>query len=356
MHNLPKCTTFTLFPSLTLCPLKNPSCSKPAFSNTLFMGIFPSSTSAPIYEIPQNRMLMLQLNAYLALDESFRPIDLSPVGVLGTNTVLAGLSQKTVLSALRDSEILADPTTALALEAVRLQVQCAEADKTLRLAACTRLLRLQNFNSRTEFSPHFLAMGLVSSGVDKGHRLFETEELRKHIESSLNVLIKLNKPKMHKVTLCYSDTRIMHSICASIGIETSSLTRLSRQSGFSAFDYLQIALPKQLSEPRALDKGLVFGADFEKAMHEAESLWRSAIEPLIEMYPNVDFLFHLDRTAGINYYNGPCFKIRAQADEGAVFSLVDGGRVDWATKFTGLKKVRMLSTGIGLELLEKQFS
>ncbi len=307
-------------------------------------------------EISQARMLQLQLRACETVQDWFEMIDLSPVSVLGANSVLAGISQKTVLSALHDTEVVADPTTALALESIRRSgLLATEADCTLRLGSCMRTLRMQSFQNNPGFSNHFLALGLISLGQDIGHRSFEIQELQAHVESSLQVLTNLKEGSLHKLVVYYSDVRIMHSICQEVGVEVSLLPPKSRQSGFSAFDHLNVDLAKYVPHPGELVDRQKFGKQFCRAMNEVDVLWESAIKVLSDRYPSVEFVFHLDRSAGVNYYNGPCFKIRAQNNEGKIFPLADGGRVDWATKLTGSKKRRMFSTGIGLELLEKQF-
>jgi hypothetical protein len=130
---------------------------------------------------------------------------------------------------------------------------------------------------------------------------------------------------------------------------------MSRHSGFSAFDYLGVGLPKHVRRPSEVEDRTKFGKEFLRAMNETDLLWKSAIQALLEQHPDIDFVFHLDRSSGTNYYDGPCFKVRAQNKDGEIYPLVDGGRVNWANKLSGSKKARMFSTGIGLELLEKQF-
>lgn len=306
-------------------------------------------------KISQTRTLRLQLHVCEALQDVFEMIDLSPVSVLGTNSVLAGISQKTVLSALRDVEVIADPTTSLALEAVRRKGQELGKGGTLRLASCMRILRLQNFQNNPGFSNHFLALGMISADTDRGHRSFEIQELKVHIESSLRAITSLKEEALHKIVVYYSDTRVMHSICRLLGIDVSTLPPMSRQGGFSAFDFLNVKLPRYATCPSEIVDRTKFGNEFCRAMNDVDFLWRSAITALSEQYPNIEFVLHLDRSAGINYYSGPCFKIRAQNKEGEIYPLTDGGRVDWASRLTGSKKARMFSTGIGLELLEKQF-
>lgn len=307
-------------------------------------------------EMSQTKTLRLQLQACEVLQDVFEMIDLSPVNVLGTNSVLAGISQKTVLSALRDVEVVADPTTALALEAIRQQNLCPESGDTLRLASCIRTLRLQSFQNNPAFRNHFLALGMVSAGKDLGHRSFEIQELQTHIESSLRVVTGQKEASLQKIVVYYSDTRVMQSICQLVGVDASTLPPLSRQSGFSAFDHLDVGLLKHATCPSEIVDRNKYGQKFCRAMNEVDFLWGSAIKALSERYSNIEFILHLDRSAGINYYDGPCFKVRAQNKEGKIYPLVDGGRVDWASKLTGFKKDRMFATGIGLELLGKQFT
>ena len=60
----------------------------------------------------------LQLAGLLAIDAApgFEPVTLSPVAPAGVNTVLGGLDQNLSLATVRGGEVLADPTTSLALE------------------------------------------------------------------------------------------------------------------------------------------------------------------------------------------------------------------------------------------------
>src|SRR5262245_61053107 len=63
----------------------------------------------------------------LAAAASFEAIELSPVTPLGTSSTVALSDQNRVLSALRTSEVVSDPTNVLALEcALRLRVRPKE--------------------------------------------------------------------------------------------------------------------------------------------------------------------------------------------------------------------------------------
>src|SRR5688572_11293358 len=50
---------------------------------------------------------------------AFEAVDLAPVLPLGLNKVLGGIDQNNCLATIRNSEVLADPTTAMALECAK---------------------------------------------------------------------------------------------------------------------------------------------------------------------------------------------------------------------------------------------
>ena len=55
--------------------------------------------------------------AALRAAEGFEPVELAPVAPLGLNAVLGRIHQNNVLSTIRSTEVVADPTASLALEA-----------------------------------------------------------------------------------------------------------------------------------------------------------------------------------------------------------------------------------------------
>ncbi len=96
----------------------------------------------------------------MAAAEGFESVQLAPVGPLGTNAVLGQISQNNVLSTIRNTEVIADPTAALALEcAVRRRAR----NEPVRLCTVGRTLRLQPFDM-PGYSPHFRLFALVSAG------------------------------------------------------------------------------------------------------------------------------------------------------------------------------------------------
>src|SRR6476469_10765532 len=60
-------------------------------------------------------LLAVEAHAFSAAS-AFAPVTLSPVAPLGLNVVLGEIAQNSTLAAVRNAEVLADPTTVLALQ------------------------------------------------------------------------------------------------------------------------------------------------------------------------------------------------------------------------------------------------
>ncbi|MGK5522256.1 hypothetical protein ACSNN9_23265, partial [Micromonospora sp. URMC 107] len=112
------------------------------------------------------------------LPAEFTGVDLSPVAPLGTCSTIAPVSQNRIVTTLRATEVLSDPTNALAVEAaVRRREQ--PTDGAVHLAACHRVLRAQDFGPSA--SAHFRLFTLVSSARDGGSGRTEARLLTLHL-------------------------------------------------------------------------------------------------------------------------------------------------------------------------------
>ncbi|MEU4774238.1 hypothetical protein [Micromonospora sp. NPDC023644] len=112
------------------------------------------------------------------LPAEFTGVDLSPVAPLGTCSAVAPVSQNRIVTTLRATEVLSDPTNALAVEAaVRRREQ--PTDGAVHLAACHRVLRAQDFGPGS--SAHFRLFTLVSSARDGGSGRTEARLLTLHL-------------------------------------------------------------------------------------------------------------------------------------------------------------------------------
>jgi hypothetical protein len=107
-------------------------------------------------------------------------LTLPPLVPLGTHAVLGPMSQDKVVSTLRATEVAADPTNALALEAA-LRRRADGTHGAVRLAAFQRVVRAPK--PPPGYLPHFSLLGLVTAGRDDGGHRFEREVLAEHVRS-----------------------------------------------------------------------------------------------------------------------------------------------------------------------------
>ncbi|MFD5827798.1 hypothetical protein [Lentzea sp. NPDC060358] len=112
-----------------------------------------------------------------AVPPAFSVLGLSPVAPLGTCSAVAEQDQNNVVSTVRGTEVAADPTNALALEAA---VRRQAGPDDVRLAAVQRVVRAQLFGGEGRFA-HFTLFALVSAGRDRGSLAFERQHLAEHV-------------------------------------------------------------------------------------------------------------------------------------------------------------------------------
>jgi hypothetical protein len=227
----------------------------------------------------------------------FQPIDLAPVGPLGTTSVVTSVDQNSTIATIRNSELVSDSTNILALEcALRrrgLLQSPGQIGARVRLCASHRLLRAQHYD-RPGALPHFRLFALCTAGRDEGSYRFEVE-----------------------------------AMVEQIGFYVRLLSALSER-GYVMHD---------------LRMGLT---DFADGRYQA-ALQEGVIAPLAAQFPNVALGFYPDRATGRDYYDAVCFYIYIKDDAGAEHVLVDGGFTSWTQQLLNNKKERLLISGIGTE-------
>ena len=117
-----------------------------------------------------------------AIPDTFDFAELSPVVPLGTHSTVAAVHQHKVVSTIRNAEVAADPTNALAVLAALRRVET----NPTRLAAVQRILRAQPFGTRGQ--QHFTVLGLVTAGRDRGNLAFEREALGKQLGALVDAI------------------------------------------------------------------------------------------------------------------------------------------------------------------------
>lgn len=231
----------------------------------------------------------LEADALATAEPSFEAVTLAPTAPFGTHAVLAGVNQNNVVTTTRMSEVAADPTNSLALEAAvrRRGLLRAEArsQRVVSLAGLMRVTRAQVFDGPRSFA-HFGLIGFVSAGRDLGHHLFEAQSLPLHLQTQAAIV------------------RQAHPGRISIGITDFSGTH------------------------------------------------RDVIDATVTALDSADLTCAPapERTQGKDYYAGICFKLMVEHDDGPI-EIGDGGFVDWTQALLQNRKERLLISGLGLERL-----
>jgi len=211
---------------------------------------------------------------------------------LGNCSSLALVDQNKVVSALRGTEIVADATNLLALEASWRRKRSGFDAILINLCAVHRHVRAQALPPVKGFTAHFKLFCAVTSGRDSGNLQFEMQSLLRHLTLYRDYL---------KTVVDLASIRIILKILEGDG---------SEMFGDKIFNFLQ---PK------------LGGVDLSR------------------MSVSID---------EHGYYQRLRFSINV-IHKGKEINLGDGGFVDWAMKLTSNNKERMLTSGLGLELLLK---
>jgi hypothetical protein len=125
----------------------------------------------------------------LAAASAFESIELSPVAPLGVCSLMGLASQNKVLSALRGTEVVSDPTNVLALECARRLRRDPAA--VVRLATSHRCVRAQEIPKRRGLTANFRIFCLVSAGIERRNRAFAVEAVAEHMTTMLRALDEL---------------------------------------------------------------------------------------------------------------------------------------------------------------------
>jgi hypothetical protein len=127
----------------------------------------------------------------LAAAASFEAIELAPVAPLGTCSAVALASQNKVVSTVRGTEVVSDPTNVLALECARRLRENRSGE--VRLATSHRCVRAQAVPKVPGFAAHFRMFCLASAGHERENRDFTALALIEHIRTHLAALDRLER-------------------------------------------------------------------------------------------------------------------------------------------------------------------
>lgn len=135
---------------------------------------------------------LVALDAHLlAAAADFEAIELAPLAPLGACSVVGLASQNKIVSALRGTEVVSDPTNVMALECAR-RLRAEEA-QVVRLATCHRCVRAQEIPKQGGYAPHFRIFCLATAARERRDHAFVVEALGEHIATHLAALDRLEQ-------------------------------------------------------------------------------------------------------------------------------------------------------------------
>jgi hypothetical protein len=265
----------------------------------------------------------------------FVALDLSPVCPFSAASTLGGTSQNNVVTAIRNAEVLGDPTVALALEAGRRR---RSAD-VVRLCASHRVIRLQPFDV-PGYSPHFRLFGLVTSGRDTGSFGFETAHLLEHARVYLRIFRMLTAVGFvfQSPLVEFADMIAVEAALAAAGVTHDEIRQSVRAHRLGG------------SERFLRERGIAVTADARHPQLESD-----VIAPLRAEFPEAQFRVNQQRLEGLGYYSSFTLRISPQAPDGIRYPIVDGGFADWTARLLDNRKERLLISGIGSEFVCKTY-
>jgi hypothetical protein len=127
----------------------------------------------------------------LAAAEGFEAIELSPVAPLGACSAVALTDQNRVLSALRATEVVSDPTNVLALECARRMR--AEPGTAVHLTTSQRVIRAQPVPKLPGYAQHFRIFVLASGGRETRDHGFTVHTVVHHVRTVLAAFERLEQ-------------------------------------------------------------------------------------------------------------------------------------------------------------------
>lgn len=122
---------------------------------------------------------------------AFESIELSPVAPLGACATMGHASQNKVLSALRGTEVVSDPTNVMALECARRLRRDPAA--IVRLATSHRCVRAQAIPRQPGFTAHFRIFCLATAGVEQQNHARVVDAMTEQITVMMGTLDQLEQ-------------------------------------------------------------------------------------------------------------------------------------------------------------------
>jgi hypothetical protein len=132
-----------------------------------------------------------QLDSHLlAAASAFEALELSPLAPLGSCSAIALASQNKIVSTVRGTEVVSDPTNLLALESAR---RLRKNGQTVKLTTNHRCVRAQALPNHAGYAAHFRLFCITTAGHERKDQAFLVESLSEHIQTHLGALNRLEQ-------------------------------------------------------------------------------------------------------------------------------------------------------------------
>jgi hypothetical protein len=127
----------------------------------------------------------------LAAASEFEALELSPLAPLGACSAIGLASQNKIVSTVRGTEVVSDPTNVLALESARRLTQ--NSAQVLKFATSHRCVRAQPIPKGPGYAAHFRIFSLSTAGHERKDHGLLVEALTQHIQTHLAALNRLEQ-------------------------------------------------------------------------------------------------------------------------------------------------------------------
>lgn len=244
--------------------------------------------------VDQRALRRMEL-ALLEAAVAYETVELSPLAPLGTCVAVAPGSQDRIVSTMRGTEVVSDPTNVMALECAR-RLR-ADRHATVRLATTQRCVRAQAVPSGQGFAAHFNLFCLATAAHETANQSVTSDAMTDHILRHLEGLAELERLGYGGYGFASRTVRLLAS---------------------PAREHLaeRIAMQVRTQHP---------GLDIER-------------QPLNSAY-----------------YDGLRFMIDVDGADGGPVPLIDGGAFDWVARLAHNRKLRFVASAMGTQLAMVRF-
>lgn len=314
-----------------------------------------------ISEFSQREIIHFQKLFYDVLPRSFDDVEFSPISPLGTNSVMTSLSQNKLLSTIRNSEVVGDPTTYLALEAASRRKELSKRKETfynkVKLGTFHRVLRMQPFDKTKGYMQHFNLLGIITAERTSHYTKYISSVLVEHLEIWMNFInhLKHNDYIFNDISICISNNKIIEAIIKKDNLAREDIIKNTGSEEYDFFESFNIEFPKTVESISEVRNDLIEKYELGSVFNQMLQIEKFLNEHFSIKYPNVNITFDFNRIRGLGYYKDYCIHIFATNSTGRREQLSDGGSVNYLQLLLSDKKEVAFTSGFGAELIQKIF-